>query len=197
MFGLSGNQPIVAKASGVIQESVDQVFQYVGGDFFDHYPLWSPEVVELEALSEGPVRLGTLARQVRFDRGYRTESRFKVTGYQPNRLLRFEGVTDSYRCTYEFESAEPSGNATRVTFTFELLKLELHVRPFEKLVRTVIQDSTKPTVRNLAHRRRLILPRCSDAIEVTQRYEFHPGDAHAFHPRKRPRLDPPNSLRHP
>jgi hypothetical protein len=39
-----------------------------------------------------------------------------------------------------------------VTFTLELLKLERHVRLFEKLVRTVIQDGSKRTVHNLKGR---------------------------------------------
>ena len=152
MLGLGSSKPIVAKASSLVTKPVAEVFQYIGVDFFDHYPLWSPEVVDLEALSEGPVRLGTLARQVRVDMGRRTESKFKVTAYHPSRLLRFEGVADPYRCTYEFESVGTASDATRVTFTFELLKLELYVRPFEKLVRTVIQDSTKRTVHNLKGR---------------------------------------------
>ena len=34
-------------------------------------------------------------------------------------------------------------------FVFELLSLDLHVRPFEKLVRIAVQDGTERTVRNI------------------------------------------------
>jgi hypothetical protein len=40
-------------------------------------------------------------------------------------------------------------SSTRVTFTFELPKLELFMRPFEKLIRVVAQDGAERTVRNL------------------------------------------------
>ncbi|MEK6596226.1 MAG: polyketide cyclase, partial [Pseudomonadota bacterium] len=36
-----------------------------------------------------------------------------------------------------------------LTFIFELLSLDLHVRPFEKLVRIAVQDGTERTVKNI------------------------------------------------
>ena len=38
---------------------------------------------------------------------------------------------------------------SRITFIFELLSLDLHVRPFEKLVRIAVQDGTDRTVKNI------------------------------------------------
>ena len=59
----------------------------------------------------------------------------------------FEGVSNPYRCDYLIESLDSSDS--RLTFIFELLSLDLHVRPFEKLVRIAIQEGTERTVKNI------------------------------------------------
>lgn len=147
LFG--SKHPVVGQASTVIQKPVDDVFRFIGEEFFDNYPKWSPEVVELKRLSPGPLQVGTLARQVRVDHGHRTESTFKVTDYQPNQRLVFSGVSNAYRCTYDFAPNGKDQPATQVTFTFELPDLEMYMRPFEKLIRVAVQDGASRTVRNL------------------------------------------------
>jgi uncharacterized protein YndB with AHSA1/START domain len=147
MFGSS--QPVKAKATTVINKPINEVFRFVGDEFFVNYPKWSPEVVELKPLSEGRLRLGTLARQVRVDHGHRTESTFRVTDYQPNKRLCFSGVSSPYRCVFDFEQKSMPSPVTQVAFTFELSELELFMRPFEKLIRVAIQDGAERTVKNL------------------------------------------------
>jgi hypothetical protein len=61
--------------------------------------------------------------------------------------IRFDGVSNPFRCDYVLESADPA--VTQITFTFELLSLELHMRPFEKLIRIAVQDGAERTVRNI------------------------------------------------
>lgn len=141
-----GKQPITARASTVIKKPVAEVFQFIGEGFFVNYPRWSPEVVELQALSDGPLKRGAMARQVRVDHGHRTESTFAVTEFQPNRRIAFSGVSNAYHCAYEFEAVQA---VTRVAFTFELPTLELYMRPFEKLIREAAQESAERTLRNL------------------------------------------------
>ena len=58
---------ITAQASTLIRRPLEDVFRYVSVDFFQNYPKWSPEVIELKCMSPGPVRLGTVGRQVRND----------------------------------------------------------------------------------------------------------------------------------
>jgi hypothetical protein len=128
---------------------VEQVFRFIGAEFLANYPRWSPEVVGLRALSEGPVRAGFLVRQVRVDHGHKSESTFKVTDYVANRRMSFNGVSNAYRCLYEFEPPGGSAEVTRVTFTFEFPELEMMLRPFEKLVRIAVQEGADRTVRNL------------------------------------------------
>jgi hypothetical protein len=148
MFGLTSSRGAVGTASIVINKPVDTVFNFIAVDFFENYPRWSPEVQELELLSTPPLQLNSLVRQVRIDNGQRSESTFKITTYRTGQKLVFEGVSNAYRCSYDFASTNPSTN-TQITFAFELLKLELFMLPFEKLISIAVQDGAKRTVRNL------------------------------------------------
>jgi hypothetical protein len=148
MFGLTSNRGATGTASIVINKPVNKVFNFIAVDFFENYPRWSPEVQELELLSAPPLQLNSLVRQVRIDNSQRSESTFKITTYKVDQKLVFEGVSNAYRCSYDFVSTNPSTN-TQITFTFELLKLELFMLPFEKLISIAVQDGANRTVRNL------------------------------------------------
>jgi hypothetical protein len=148
MFGLTSNRGATGTASIVINKPVNKVFNFIAVDFFKNYPRWSPEVQELELLSAPPLQLNSLLRQVRIDNSQRSESTFKITTYKVDQKLVFEGVSNAYRCSYDFVSTDPSSN-TQITFTFELLKLELFMLPFEKLISIAVQDGARRTVRNL------------------------------------------------
>ena len=137
---------ITAKADVLIFEKVEPVYRFVALNFVANYPRWSAEVVNLKPLSTGPVRLGYQARQIRVDQGHKTESTFEVAELDLLKRISFQGITAHYRSLYEFENLSPS---TRVTFTFELEKLEPRLRPFEKLIRIALQDGAKRTVRKL------------------------------------------------
>ena len=148
MFGLTSSRGATGTASILINKPVDNVFNFIAVDFFNNYPRWSPEVHELELLSAPPLQLNSLVRQVRIDNMQRSESTFKITTYKVGQKLVFEGVSNAYRCSYDFVSTNPSTN-TQITFTFELLKLELFMLPFEKLISIAVQDGANRTVRNL------------------------------------------------
>ena len=137
---------ITAKADVLIFEKVEPVYRFVALNFVANYPRWSAEVVDLKPLSTGPVRLGYQARQIRVDQGHKTESTFEVAELDLLKRVSFQGITAPYCSRYEFENLSPS---TRVTFTFELEKLEPRLRPFEKLIRIALQDGAKRTVRKL------------------------------------------------
>lgn len=147
MFNLFDDKPVVGKASTVIQESDDKLFNFIGHELLSNYPRWSPEVRELEKLTDSPLGLGTLCRQVRIDQGNRSESTFKVVIFEPNKQICFAGVSNPFRCNYLIESRDQ--HLAQITFTFELLSLELHMRPFEKLIRIAVQDGAERTVRNI------------------------------------------------
>ena len=147
MFGLLKETPVSGKASTLIQCPSEKLFGFIGNDLLVNYPRWSPEVKELEKLTDGPIREGTLCRQVRVDQGNRSESTFKVNVFNSGTRICFKGVSNPYRCDYVIESV--SETSSRITFIFELLDLEMHIKPFEKLVRVAIQGGTETTVKNI------------------------------------------------
>ena len=147
MLGLFKDTPVIGKASTIIQSPNDRLFNFIGIDLLVNYPRWSPEVKELEKLTDGPMRQGATCRQVRVDQGNRSESTFKVKVFDSGTRICFEGASNPYRCDYIIESI--SSVESRLTFIFELLSLDLHVRPFEKLVRIAVQDGTERTVKNI------------------------------------------------
>jgi hypothetical protein len=149
MFPFIENERVVEHASVVVHRRPEAVFQFVGEQFFANYPRWSSEVQELKQISPGPVRVGTRARQVRIDLGHRSESVFAVTVFEPGRRIGFEGVSCPYRCDYLIEAAASDGSAALLSFTFELKKLELYLRPFSALIHRAILDGVGRTVGTL------------------------------------------------
>ncbi len=148
MFNLGSKEPVIAKARISIERPAAEIFKYLGEGFFENYPKWSPEVIELERITDGPLKLGTMARQVRVDQGRRSETRFKINVYEPNKRLGFSGISDPFHCTYELRDIN-SGTSAELTFIFELSEIQMFMRPFEKLIRVVVQEGAERTVRNL------------------------------------------------
>ena len=65
MFGLYKDTPVIGKADALVQHPCNDICNYVGANLIKNYPRWSPEVVNLELLTNGPVNVGTMCRQVR------------------------------------------------------------------------------------------------------------------------------------
>lgn len=137
---------VKARATILINRRPEQVFGFIADDFTDNYARWSPEVKQLDALTPGPLALGSRLRQVRLDQGRRSESAFKVTAFESPHCLEFTESTDLFRTGYWIA---PEGEQTRLEFGFELRRLELYMRPFEKLIRVAIQDGAERVVRNI------------------------------------------------
>lgn len=148
MLNLGSTEPVASRAHAIVTCTPQDIFQYIGDGLFDNYPKWSPEVKELEQITPGPVKLGTEGRQVRIDQGRRTESKFKIAAYEPDIRLTLAGISDPFRCTYELQSMHPD-NATKLTFSFELLEILAIMRPFEGLIRVAIKDGAERTVQNI------------------------------------------------
>lgn len=139
---------IKGRSSIDIERPVSTVYDFVVVRFFDNYPRWSPEVRELEALNTERIEPGTRGRQVRVDRGRRSETVFEVTRLEPERAVDFDGDRQAqFAIRYRFE---PAGDgACRLHLEFELKRLELFMRPFEKLIRRAIQNGTDQAVHNI------------------------------------------------
>ena len=151
MFNLpfDPNKPIVGTASVVIQKSVQEVFTYIGEHFFDNYPQWATDVIEFEALDGKQVIVGAKAKQLRLDHGKEVLSVFEVHAYQPLNLLALKGITAEYQDCYQLAPLNNEPFATQLTYTFELLNIELFMRPFEKLIRIAIEDGAETTAENI------------------------------------------------
>jgi hypothetical protein len=147
MLGLGAPKPIAGRAEDIVNCPVASAFDYVGYGFFKNYRKWCPQVIELEPRSGDAIQVGSIARQVTLDRGIRSESTFEVTDFAPPRRLEIKGVSEPFRSAYEF--AEETDASTRLSFTFELLELDLVMRPFQKLIRVALEDGAKQTIENL------------------------------------------------
>jgi len=142
-------KPVAGRASIRINRPISEVFAFVGLRFFDNYPKWALEVVEFEPLDGNEVFVGAKARQLRKDQGQTLESIFEITEFTPNIKLSFQGLNAPYRDSYQLESRDEA--ETELTFSFELLELELFMRPFEKLIRMAIEEGTENTAENIKH----------------------------------------------
>lgn len=150
MFNISfdPNKPIIGKFSVVIDRSIREVFSFIGEQFFENYPKWATDVIEFEPLNGKEAVVGAKARQLRIDQGKEVDSIFQLSDYLPSTLISFKGVTAEYRDSYVLDVADDP-ERTCLTYTFELLNLELFMRPFEKLIRIAIEDGAETTVENI------------------------------------------------
>lgn len=147
-FSFDSSQPIAGEASIEINKLIQDVFSYIGEHFYDNYPKWAVEVVEFEPLDGKEVFVGSKAKQIREDNGSKVESIFEITDYQPSMKLIFKGLTEPYIHSYLLESSEQK-QATRLTFRFELSEIDVFMRPFQKLIRSAIEEGAESTVENI------------------------------------------------
>ena len=140
-----------AQASIVIARPAEAIYEFIADDFARNYKRWSPEVQRLELLTPGPLRVGSRARQVRVDQGRRTETTFRVRALERPRRLCFAETRDQFRIDYVLERVhdKPNGDFSRLTFGFQLTRVELYMRPFEKLIRSTVQEGATRTVDNV------------------------------------------------
>ena len=137
---------IRAQATTLVRSPADRVFEFIAVDFFKNYRRWSPEVISLKPMSKGPVQLGTTARQIRIDQGRRTDATFKVCAFETAKRVDFRGLSDPFYISYRLESI---ADKTRLTFEFQLSRLEFFMLPFEKLIRVAAQEGAERVVRNI------------------------------------------------
>jgi hypothetical protein len=147
MLGFGTAKPLLGSARTVVERPIDGVFDFVGREFFDHYWQWCPQIVELERLSSEPIGVGAKARQVTLDRAVRSEATFQITEFAPPQTLGLAGITEPFESAYKFE--ERGGAATEIAFSFELLEIELFMRPFVKVIRIALQDGAEQMVENI------------------------------------------------
>lgn len=140
--------PVVGKARIEINRPIDQVFAFVGVAFFDNYPKWAVEVSDFKPLNGTKACVGAKAKQVREEHGQTVESTFEISEFDPPKKMALVGVDAHFRNSYHFV-ANGNNESTELEFCFELLELELFMRPFQKLIRMAIEEGAENTVENI------------------------------------------------
>lgn len=141
------SEPIAAEMSATVEQDQTKVFEFIADNFHENYQRWMTDVVELEPLDGIPLRKGSRVRQVRLENEEPVTSTFEVLEFQKSDLFSFQGIDMPYKQIYRIESLGPS--KSHVTFRFELLEVELFMRPFVKLLRSAISEGVETTVLTL------------------------------------------------
>ena len=142
------SSPVIGEATIDIDKNIHDVFLYVGENFFENYPKWAIEVEEFEVLDSSKVFVGAKAKQIRRDNGQKVESIFEITDFHPDSTLVFKGISAPYRHS-DLLVCDEENNPTHLTFRFELLELDVFMRPFQKLIRYAIEEGAENTVENI------------------------------------------------
>ena len=147
-FPFDSTKPVTGQASIDIGRHLPDVFAIIGENFFENYPKWAVEVTNFIPLDGKKAYVGARAKQIRKDNDTSVESTFAITDYQPYNKLIFQGLDEPFRHIYLLDGNEDS-LPTRLTFRFEILELEVFMRPFEKLIRYAIEEGAENTVKNI------------------------------------------------
>lgn len=142
------SKPVAGEAMIDINKPIRDVFDFIGVHFFHNYPKWAVEVVTFEPLDGNQIFIGAKAKQIRKDNGEVAESIFEITDFQPHSKLVFQGKDAPYKHSYLLENGSQA-MPTRLTFRFELLELEIFMRPFQKLIRAAIEEGAENTIENI------------------------------------------------
>ena len=137
-------EPIAAEMTANIKKDHIKVFIFIADQFHENYQRWMTDVVELEPLDGIPLKKGSRVRQIRLENDEPVTSIFEVKEFERYDLFCFEGIDMPYKQVYRIESVGPSD--TNVTFRFELLEVELFMRPFVKLLRSAISEGVETTI---------------------------------------------------
>jgi uncharacterized protein YndB with AHSA1/START domain len=92
------------EVSQVIHRPPAVVFRFIVVNHIRNHPRWDPKM-ELQQLSEGPIRVGTIIRRRRTHTGAPTEGTMEVVEYKPDRtfgmVIRDGPVEMRSRMTFE------------------------------------------------------------------------------------------------
>jgi carbon monoxide dehydrogenase subunit G len=99
-----------------IERPAEEVFTYLAD--FENVPRWNYAIEHTTKVSDGPVGVGTVFRQIR-SLPSRSEESFEVTAFEPNHRLAIEGQVGSFASHIEYR-IEPGAESTRVTNQVDL-----------------------------------------------------------------------------
>lgn len=147
-LNVNRTDPVTAEASTVIDREQAQVFDFIAGHFHENYPRWMTDVIELECLDPFPVKIGTRVRQVRVENNEEITSTFEIKEVEAFDTFSFQGIDMPYRQIYRIDPV--SQGKSHLTFRFELLEVDLFMRPFVKLIRSAMIEGVEGTLVTLS-----------------------------------------------
>jgi uncharacterized protein YndB with AHSA1/START domain len=101
---------------------------------------WQTGLVEMRQLSDGPLAIGATVLEVRQFLGRRSEARFAVSAYEPNRRLAMRSVGGPFPSEGSY-TVEPSDGGTRLT-----INLAMQPGGFFKLAEPLVARTLKRAV---------------------------------------------------
>jgi len=115
------------------------VFRFISVDHVRNHPRWDPKM-ELQQLSEGPIRVGTIIRR-RHTQGAPTEGTMEVVEYEPDRtfgmVIRDGPVEMLSRMTFEPDGQ--GGTIIRGSVDIPAMNEPIDQRPIEESLRRMKQ----------------------------------------------------------
>ena len=114
--------------SKVIDRPPAEVFRFVATDHVANHPRWDP-YMELEQLSEGPMRVGTVIRRRSSRSGAVVEGTMEVVEYKPDRVFALL-IRDGPLVMHTRMRFEPAGeSSTRITGSIDIPAMDAPMDP--------------------------------------------------------------------
>ncbi|UOR11023.1 SRPBCC family protein [Halobacillus amylolyticus] len=124
------------ESSVIIQKPIDEVFA-VATDF-SKSPEIMKTVVDVESLTEGPVREGYQFKEVREIRGRKSASIIEVTDFEQNKSYSVRSAQHGIDLRYHYTFIETT-EGTKVEFNGELETLGLRNTLMKPLIKKIIK----------------------------------------------------------
>ena len=135
--------------SGTIEQSVDQVFEYVSTPEND--PTWVPASLRHEMLSSGPMRVGSITEEDVGFLGRRMRYAWEITQYEPPSVFALQSISGPIPATIRVLLEPLDGAHTKLTLVAEV-KLGGVYKPMEPMMRWMALrqfDTQLRTLKNL------------------------------------------------
>jgi uncharacterized protein YndB with AHSA1/START domain len=121
-----------------LNRPVEQVFAFLADT--GKVSTWQSNLIELEPLTEGPLRLGSRFREIRRLGRRDSEIQGQVTAFEPNKRLETKTTTKpEVTVSYAFE---PENGGTRLRYRFILLSTGI-MRLLEPLIARSIKKESE------------------------------------------------------
>ena len=127
-----------ARHKVLLTRSVEDVFPFLAD--CENETKWRPQVVEIGKLSGDGVG-ATYRQRVRGPMGLRIPADFRITEFQPNRLIAFQTIAGPVRPVGRYE-LEATDGGTSVAFSLEA-ELSGVKRPMSKMVAKAMQSEVR------------------------------------------------------